>query len=58
MAIFNAIAFGKIKKCANELANGNSQAKVNSEYVFGSYKECAEDLNGIGRGIEQAVQKE
>ncbi len=57
LAIFNAIAFGKIKKCANELANGNSQAKVNSEYVFGSYKECAEDLNGIGRGIEQAVQE-
>lgn len=57
VAIFNAIAFGKIKKCADELANGNSHAKVDPQYLFGSYNDCASSLNGIGRGIEQAVQE-
>ncbi len=57
LVIFSAIAFGKIKKCAHELANGNSHAKVGSEYVFGSYKECADYLNNIGHGIEQAIQE-
>ena len=57
MAVFYLIAFFKIKKCIKELANGNSYAKVDSQYVFGIFKECADDLNNIGLGIQKAVEE-
>lgn len=56
-AIFTIIAFGKIKKGASELASGNAQAKVDEQYLFGPFKECADDLNGIGEGIQRAVEE-
>lgn len=56
-AIFTIIAFGKLKRGANELANGNSQAKIDDQYLFGVFKECADDLNGIGEGIQKAVKE-
>lgn len=57
MAVFYLIAFFKIKKCIKELANGNSYAKVDNQYVFGIFKECADDLNNIGLGIQKAVEE-
>ncbi|MBQ8623823.1 MAG: hypothetical protein IJ424_05535 [Oscillospiraceae bacterium] len=57
MTVFYLIAFFKIKKCIKELANGNSYAKVDSQYVFGIFKECADDLNNIGMGIQKAVEE-
>lgn len=57
MAVFYLIAFFKIKKCIKKLANGNSYAKVDSQYVFGIFKECADDLNNIGLGIQKAVEE-
>ena len=54
-AVFYIIAFFKIRKCIKELSQGNPYAKVDDQYVFGVFKECADDLNSVGEGIQKAV---
>lgn len=54
---FRIIAFSKLKKASNELALGKIDTKVERKYLFGDFIKCADSLDGIGEGINKAVQE-
>lgn len=46
-----------IKKGAKEIASGNLEYKIDSSKMSGLFKEFAEDINNIGKGLNVAVDE-
>ncbi len=47
----------KLEACGKEIASGNIQSKIDSPAVLPSLRVHASSLNGIGGGLEEALEK-
>ena len=57
LIVLFCIFIQRIKECGGKLANGLTESKVNTEYMFWDFKEHADNLNSIGNGISMAVEE-
>ena len=55
LALWALISAKKLRGGAKEIANGNTQYRVDTKYLFGEFRRHAEDLNAIQSGISRAV---
>lgn len=55
LALWALISAKKLRGGAREIANGNTQYRVDTKYLFGEFRRHAEDLNAIQSGISRAV---
>ena len=44
---YGAYAYGTVLKGAQKMADGSLYAKIDTKYLIGSYKKCAENLNAL-----------
>lgn len=51
------ILFQRLKEGGRKLAEGITEDKIKTEYMFGDFKEHAENLNSISKGITLAVEE-
>ena len=57
VVIFISILLQRLKSGGKSLADGNIENKIDTEYMFGDFKEHAENLNSIGEGVAIAVEE-
>ena len=47
VVLYGGYAFGTLLAGAKRMASGNLNTKINTRYLVGDYKKCAEDLNAL-----------
>ncbi len=57
LLLYAQFAFARLIKAGKELASGNVDFKVKTDYMLGAFKTHAEDLNSIGEGMVHAVDE-
>ena len=55
--LYFAVVLQKIKLGGERIANGDLQHKIDTKYMFGSFKVFAESLNNINAGLQNAVNE-
>ena len=55
--LYFAIILQKIKKGGERIAGGDLQYKIETDYMFGSFKEFSLSLNNINKGLQTAVEE-
>lgn len=55
VVVYIALMCKRLLEGSRYIAEGRQEARVNTSYMFGSFKECGENLNNIGQGISKAV---
>ncbi len=55
--IYISAIFQKIKKGGEKIASGDLEHKIDTEYMFGDFKDFAESLNNINEGLQTAVNE-
>lgn len=55
--LYLAIVLHRIKTGGEKIANGDLQHKIDTKYMFGDFKEFAESLNNINKGLQNAVNE-
>lgn len=58
MVCYGAYAYGTVLKGARAMAEGDLRTGVDTRYLWGSYKACAEDLNALGDVAVEAAKKQ
>lgn len=57
LVLYCALAFRKLCRGGEALAEGNLGHKLNTRYLFADFKKHGESLNQIGEGISKAVEQ-
>lgn len=52
-----AAGFANIRKYVKKVANGELDAKINRNFLFGDLRKTADDLEGVGEGVKKAVEE-
>lgn len=55
--LYDAYAYGSVLRGAQRMAHGELSAKINTRFLLGSYKKCAEDLNALAEVVADAARK-
>lgn len=55
--IYASVTFQRIKIGGEKIASGDLEHKIDTEYMFGDFKEFAESLNNINDGLQTAVDE-
>ena len=55
--IYCVLCMRGLKHSAEKIAGGDTSHKVNTKYMIFDFKDHGETLNGIGKGLEVAVEK-
>ncbi|MBR3475310.1 MAG: HAMP domain-containing histidine kinase [Oscillospiraceae bacterium] len=55
--LYAVLAFRRLRRGAEEIANGNMNAKVDEKHLVGDLKDHARDLNHIRDGLSSAVDE-
>lgn len=55
IVVYIALMCKRLLEGSRDIAEGRKEAHVNTSCMFGSFKECGENLNNIGQGISKAV---
>ncbi len=56
--LYGAYAFGTILSAAKQMAAGTLQTKINTRYLIGAFRTCAEHLNALASIAVQAAQEQ
>lgn len=57
VALYLAITLQRIKDGGEKIAKGNLHYKIDTEYMFGDFKEFCNSLNNINEGLQVAVNE-
>ncbi len=57
-ALYLAITLKRIKQGGERIAGGELNHKIETEYMYGDFKEFAESLNNINEGLKKAVNEQ
>ena len=55
IVVYVTLMCKRLLEGSRDIAEGRQAAHVDTSYMFGSFKECGENLNNIGQGISRAV---
>lgn len=55
--LYLAVVLQKIKIGGEKIANGDLQYKIDTNYMFGDFKEFADSLNNINKGLQSAINE-
>ena len=58
LVIYCGYSYGVIQKGIKRLQSGNLNEKINTEWLFGSFKTIAEDLNALADVVQLAAEKQ
>lgn len=58
LVLYLALIFKKIKDGGERIAKGDLQHKIDTDYMYGDFKEFAESLNNINDGLKNAVNEQ
>ena len=58
LVLYGAYAYGTVLKGARTMAEGNLDANIDTRYLRGSYKACADDLNTLADVAVEAAAKQ
>lgn len=58
MVCYGAYAYGTVLKGAQTMAGGDLHAGIDTKYLYGSYKACADDLNALADVAVDAAKKQ
>lgn len=57
IALYLSIVMQKIKHGGEKIAGGDLQHKIDTQYMFGDFKEFSESINNINEGLQNAVNE-
>ena len=57
LVLYAVLCLRRLQRGAREMARGNEAYVVDTQYMHGDFKDCAEDLNSIQEGIGRAVNE-
>jgi len=57
-ALYLAITLKRIKQGGERIAGGELNHKIETEYMYGDFREFAESLNNINEGLKKAVNEQ
>ncbi len=52
-----ALGFAKIRRYSKKVSDGDLNAKIDKDMLFGELKKTADDLEGLGEGVKKAVDE-
>jgi len=55
--LYDTYAYGSVLRGAQRMAQGELNAKINTRFLLGSYKKCAESLNALAEVVADAARK-
>lgn len=58
LVCYGAYAYGTVLKGARTMAQGDLKASIDTQYLQGSYKACAQDLNALADVAVEAAKKQ
>ena len=56
LILFGVIGLQRLRKGAADIRKGDLEQKVDTKYLYGPFREHAEDLNSITQGLQNAVE--
>ena len=57
LSVYLAYGFGSLRQAARDMAGGNLERRVSTRFLFGHFRLMAEDLNRLGSGAAEEVER-